>query len=95
VKTLERWLKHKWMILVHPEILQAYQRTFSTHDGQLILQHLLDHIYFTVYQGTDAAGAALHNARRSVVHEILMNIDAAENPQKYDVKVEKEKVDAP
>ena len=95
MRTLDQWFRRKWMTLAHPQLIRAYGSTFATHDGQLVLQHLLDHIYFVTYEGVDPQGAVIHNARRSVVHEILLNIDAAENPKKYELKVEKEIVNAP
>lgn len=52
-------------------------------DGQQVLQHLLDTEYFQVYHGTDPYQAVAFNARRAVIHEILVNIDIAENPQRY------------
>ncbi len=48
-----------------------------------MLNHLIDTIYCQVYEGTDPMAALVHNARRSVIHEILMNVDLAENPTKY------------
>ena len=72
-----------------PSVLKAYQTTFTgSPSGQLVLQHLMDNIYCTVYEGTDVQAALVHNARRGVIHEILQNIDAAERPDKYNIRVE-------
>lgn len=83
------WLGYKWR--THdPQLLEAYRATFSSQQGRRVLQHLLDSTYCVVYEGTDPLAAVAHNARRSVVHEILMNIDAAEHPQKYIAEVERQ-----
>jgi hypothetical protein len=37
------------------------------------MQHLLDNIFCTVYEGSEPDGAVIHNARRAVVLEILQN----------------------
>ena len=83
LSVLKRWLVHKWQALVHRDLMNAYQATFTSYHGQLVLQHLLDNIYCTVYEGTDSQASLVHNARRSVVHEILLNLDYAEYPEKY------------
>jgi hypothetical protein len=71
------------MLLTQGELVRAYHATFASPQGQLVLQHLLDTVYFSVYEGKDHHEAAVHNARRSVVHEILLNIDIGEHPEKY------------
>jgi hypothetical protein len=43
----------------------------------------MDAVYCQVYVGKDATELAMQNGRRSVVHEILENIDKATNPGKY------------
>jgi copper oxidase (laccase) domain-containing protein len=43
-------------------------------------------VYCTIYEGTDPIAAATHNGRRSLVQEILENIDLAEQPEKYQVR---------
>ena len=83
-----QWLRHKWMGQ-SPDLVKDYVACFNTPHGIRVLQHLLDNIYSTVYEGTDAQAALTHNARRAVVHEILENIDAGEHPQKYNVTIEK------
>ena len=83
-----RWFHYKWRTLVAGELARAYHTTFSHSDGQIVIQHLMDSIYCTVYTGNDPIQAMMHNARRSVIQEILENIDMAENPRKYEIKVE-------
>lgn len=70
----------KWRPQHDLPLMFAYQATFNSAYGQLILQHLLDNIYCTVYEGTNPNEALVHNARRSVVHEILQMIDQAQHP---------------
>ena len=55
------------------EVRQAYIRTFSTPDGQIVLQHLVNGCYATVCYSKDQIEQAAHNGRRSLVHEILEN----------------------
>lgn len=87
IDIVKNWLTRLWQPTI-PETLEAYSVTFSTYHGQLVLQHLMDSVYCQVYTGTDPNAALVHNARRTVVHEILENIDTARNPQKYQMKVE-------
>jgi len=82
------WLKRRGKQPVNPDLAKSYQATFATPDGMRVLQHLLDTIYFIVYEGTDPNYALIHNSRRTVVQEILDNIDIGENPEKYMVKTE-------
>lgn len=88
---LKRWLTLKWMEQDHSELCDAYRMTFSTVYGQMVLQHLLDSVYCTTYEGGDPDEAMHHNGRRSVVHDILINIDLAEDPQKYTVLTKEER----
>ena len=88
------WLKRKWLRMVEPDLVKSYHATFASLHGQRVLQHLLDSVYFTVYEGTDANTALVHNARRGVVQEILENIDAGEHPDKYRMSVQTEDVNA-
>lgn len=81
---LRQWLVRKWS-QPSASTLRAYHATFSSLDGQIVLNHLFDNVYCTVYEGTDGNAALVHNARRSIIQEILMNIDAGEHPKKYDV----------
>lgn len=88
MKTIVEWLRHKW-VGVDPTLLKSYHSTFiGNPQGAQVLQHLLDSVYCTVYEGTDPNAALAHNARRSVVHEILVNLDVAEHPEKWAPKVE-------
>lgn len=73
-----QWLKRKWQRPPVEELDQAYQVTFSTPQGQLVLQHLLNEVYCQVCLSTDPIVIATHNARRTVVHEMLENIERAE-----------------
>lgn len=83
------WLLHRWQRQIDPGLLQDYQVTFSTASGQRVLQHQLDQVYCTVYEGHDPIEAAYHNGRRSVVHDTLTNLDYAEQPEKYQVRQER------
>lgn len=82
-KSLVLWWSHKWVKDDARRTIQAYRVTFTTPHGSQVLQHLLDNVYCTVYEGTDPVELAIHNGRRSVVHDILINIDMAENPNNY------------
>lgn len=86
--TFARWFQRKWQTFIIPEVEQAYRVTFSTPHGQLVLQHMLDNVYCTVYDGFDPIACITHNARRTLVHEIIEAIDRGENPAKYAMKVE-------
>lgn len=83
IATFRTWLTRKWQHAHPDELRQAYQVTFNGVHGQLVLQHLMDTIYCQVYEGTDAQAALVFNARRSVIHEILYNIDVANRPDHY------------
>jgi hypothetical protein len=85
LNAIRQWLPLKWRLLRTDHALQAYAVTFNTPHGQLVLQHLIDNIYCTVYEGTDPVGLAHHNGQRAVVHSILENIDRAKQPAKYEV----------
>lgn len=56
-----------------------YEAIFSSEQGQRVLQHMFDSDYCTVYEGSDPVECMAHNARRMVVHNILLNIDLARN----------------
>ena len=83
------WMFHKWQG-ADAQLVESYRVTFSGEHGTRVLQHLLDSVYCTIYEGNDPNEAVAHNARRSVVHEILANIDIAEHPERYRVSVESE-----
>jgi len=82
-----QWLISKWTRKTDDNIAQAFQLTYSTPHGQLVLKHKMDNIYCTIYEGNDPLKLAYHNGRRSVVHEELELIDEAENPRKHEVNV--------
>jgi len=89
------WMQRRWLGY-DPQIIRDYHATFvGSPFGQRVLQHLLDNVYCTVYEGTDPIACVTHNARRSVIQEILENIDLAEHPQKYAVKVEISPMETP
>lgn len=73
---------------MEPGLAEAYRLTFSGFHGEQVLTHLMDSIYCRPYEGHDPMEMAMHNGRRSVVHEILENIDLAERPESYTVKEE-------
>jgi hypothetical protein len=77
---LDRWFRVKWGSL--GVVAQDYQATFGTPAGQRVMAHLMDNVYCTIYEGSDPTAAAIHQGRRSVVHEILEVLDAVENPDK-------------
>jgi len=80
------WLRDKWSRGEEDakQLASAYQATFSTEPGSRVLMHMLNEIYCTVLEPGDEnsinpLALAMHNGRRSMVHEILDNIDLAEN----------------
>ena len=91
MRTFRAWLRHRWQA-PDPSLVRAYQATFATLDGQRVLQHLLDSIYCIVYEGTDPEAAMILNARRSVIQEILVNVDYGEHPEKYQTVVQTQEV---
>jgi len=86
---LIEWLIQKWTRKKDDDTKQAYLAAFSSFHGRVVLDHLLTNIYMTIYEGTDPVAGAIHEGRRSVVHEILEIIDQGEQPEKYKVKVER------
>lgn len=91
IQRIAEWFRHRWLG-VDSGMLKHYHACFSSASGQHVLQHFLDSIYCTVYEGSDPQEALIHNARRTVVHEILMNLDAAEHPMKYNPQVQTEEI---
>lgn len=87
-QSFAEWLRHPWRIQESKDLLDAYNITFSGLHGQRVLQHILDNVYTTVYIGTDPVELAYHNARRSVVQDILQMLDRARAPEKYKIKIE-------
>lgn len=84
------WLTRKWQRSLDPMLAESYRVTFGGLHGQRVLHHLIDGVYATVCPSQDPIALAVHNGRRSVVQEILENLDAAESPQKYQVETQKE-----
>ncbi len=82
-RTIREWLGHKWRRRLDPNLGQAYQATFGTLEGRVVLQHLLDEVYCTVCLSKDPTDIITHNGRRSVIQEMLENIDLASQPDKY------------
>jgi hypothetical protein len=83
-----QWLGRMWQREPQPSLLGAYQAVFDSPHGQLLLQHWLDQVYCTIYEGQSAEQLWLHEGRRSFVQEILQNLDAARSPDKYRVAEE-------
>lgn len=75
---LQSWLTRRWVRPASEELIQAYRVTFSTLHGQLVLQHLLNEVYCQTCPEHDPLALATHNGRRTVVQEILENIERAE-----------------
>ncbi len=82
------WLSNKWRKRMDPALGQCYRVTFSTLEGREVLQHLLDEVYCQTCPVNDPIALATHNGRRSVIQEILENIDLSEQPNKYTVTEE-------
>lgn len=85
------WLSRKWQTQEQTALLRAYQVTFSTPEGRQVLQHLIDQSYATVCDSNNPIDLAVHNGRRSVIHDLLINLDLADTPDKY----QKESYDRP
>lgn len=90
MKRFSEWLAHKWGRKQEADLAEAYRATFQTFHGQRVLNHLLDNVYCSIYEGKDAIEGATHNGRRSVIHEILEVLDQAEHPEKFQVRTETE-----
>ncbi len=89
-ESIQRWLSRRWERSIDPALLEDYRATFEALRGQRVLQHLIDTVYCQVYTGKDPIESAHLNGRRSLVHEILENIDMAANPGKYQTAVDAE-----
>lgn len=87
LRSIVEWLIHPFEVQESKDLLDAYNITFSGLHGGRVLQHLLDNGYCTVYVGTDPIELAYHNGRRSVLQEILVLLDQARAPRKYDISV--------
>ncbi len=84
------WLSHKWQRPPPPNLSEDYRAAFATPAGRRVLQHWMDQVYCSIYEGKDVQELWMHNGRRAFVQEILEAIDLAEQPQKYGVTTEKE-----
>jgi len=80
------WLRDKWSRgdVDAAQLANDYRATFTTQAGNRVLQHMISEIYSTILEpasveSQNPQALAGHNARRSVIHEILDNIDLAEN----------------
>lgn len=91
LSVIRTWLEGLWQppVANNQELIQAYVATFlgSPH-GRVVLQHMIDATYATVCETFDPIALATHNGRRSVIDEILRNIDAGAFPQKYQLSME-------
>lgn len=88
-----RYIKDLWHGETDPNtIAQAYEDCFNTPPGQKVLEHLVNNVYATVYEGIDPIGLAYHNGRRSVVQDILLNREMAKGFQQTDEPVKTETV---
>ena len=85
---LANWLGVRWQRTTDPSLLASYQATFGNLHGHRVLTHLMDSVYCTVCESTDPIALATHNGRRSLVQEILENLDMAERPDKYRIAEE-------
>lgn len=85
---IRRWWPNRWKPYIPADVGNAYAITFSQGTGAVVLQHLMDTVYCTVYEGTDPQEALVHNSQRLVVHRILENIDAGINPHRHVIEVD-------
>ena len=92
MRRFTEWLAQKWNREIHgTQLAQDYQVTFSTPQGQRVLNHWMDNVYCSIYEGISEKELWMHNGRRSFIHEILVNLDIAEHPDKYRIEVETDK----
>lgn len=85
-KKLQEWLHSKKWVEIDPNLARDYMVTFSTPEGQRVMRHLFDNIYCQVYAGNNHNDVVTFNARRTVIHEILVCIDIGEHPERYIIK---------
>lgn len=75
LRSLTNWYMRRRQRIPDAELIRAYQATFGIGQGQVVLQHLMDTIYCQVYDGDNPVEAYAVNAKRQVVHEILILMD--------------------
>lgn len=80
---MRQWMSYRWMRWQHAEVIRAYQITFSTAEGQVVIRHLMDGIYCQPCLSKDPYEQAAHNGARALIHGILEKIDMGEYPGKY------------
>lgn len=78
------WLSRKWRRQPAPALLQAYVVTFSTVQGQMVLQDWLDEIYCQPCAINDPLALAEHNGQRKFIQRVLEAIDHGTDPDKYE-----------
>src|SRR5262245_5037271 len=90
---IRQWLAWPWRTraadadaAIMAELAQSYLATFSGVHGTRVLLHLMDNVYCTVSSTDDPNAALVLNARRTVVEEILQNIEAAKRPTQVRVE---------
>ena len=75
---LTTWRRTGWRDWTADALLQDYHAAFHTGPGQRVLGHMLDTVYCQVVLSRDPMELAFHNGRRSVLQEILENLQHAE-----------------
>lgn len=87
---IRAWLKRLWGGQgITP---QDFLLTFSSPHGARVLNHLVDNVYCKVYEGKEVSEMWMHEGRRSLVQEMLENIQIARDPKKYGFNIEAEEV---
>lgn len=81
--SMKKWLGRLWRIDADEQARQRAYLIFLSPEGELVLNDLLDNVYCQVIPNPDPLEALALEARRTVVHEILENVDRAKNPMKY------------
>ena len=91
MKTFLNWIKSRYgRRAEEKELLNAFEVTFSSVHGQLVIDYLIGTYYAATCNDYDGIKLAGHNGMRFVVQDILDKIDMAKNPSRYEVKVETE-----
>ena len=92
---VKEWFAIKPVRMDRGSLAISYYIAFSTESGRHVLDHLIDTLYCSVYEGIDPIAGIVHNSRRSVIHEILQNIDYGRNPEKHKVQVQELEMERP